>query len=451
MSIPYKVSQNSVITSIFSGVTPSSIRFLTCGGTNIAPKSGVWNNFTVGTTNFKYIFNVGKFNGTTSPSVTGYPEGGTAPTTIKQSLHDKGTIQYICGQFTAFSSNSAQNVAWFNPVVSNTSDVTFNNLSNITFTGTSNAVNCMTSDLSGTFSKIFLAGRFDTATIGAPTTWKNMVRLNVTTTQVYTIDTSFKTTGTLLDSSTVTINSMIIVNKILYVAGTDGTNCVFFRYNGTTWTNLLLSPITPITGKINVLQAISTTKIAIGGNFTSIGSATNCNNVAIFTISNTISNASYTVLGAGGTKGVTGVAGSSPIYAAPEVFALSYVTNLLWVGGYFVNAGGNPSNSIAIYNVPTNSWSTVRKDNPGTIGLLKDTSDTDPGVVYALYISPNDTGIIMVGGSFKTITSIVSPSSKISENIFNLVKITTATITSTATTRTYSKFNSLSTTPAPKA
>jgi hypothetical protein len=453
MSFPNTVSQNSVITSIFTSQTSTGLKFLTCGGTNIAPKSGTWNNFTanntsptVGTTNFKYIFNVGKFNGTTNPPITGYPFTGTAPTTIKQSLYNKGTIQYICGQFTSFSAASAQNVVWFNPVVSVTADATFNNLSGITFTGSNNAVNCMSSNLDATFNKIYLAGRFDTANISGATTYKNMVRLNVAA-STYTIDSGFTTTGTLLDSSTVTINSMIVVNRILYVAGTDSTsgNCIFYSYNGTTWTNLLLS-VSPITGNINVLQAISTTIIAIGGKFTSIGSATNCNNVVLFTISSK----TFTVLGNGATKGVTSVAGSSPIYAAPEVFALAFVTKLLWVGGYFVNAGDSPANSIAIYNVSGNSWSTVTRGGSVSIGLLKDTGGTDPGVVYALYASANDTSIIMAGGSFITSTSIVSPS-KTSENIFNLVKITTATISSTATTRTYSKFNSISTTPALKS
>ena len=50
----YTVSENSVITSIF---VPSNAIFLSCGGTNIAPKSGAWTNFTVGTSNFRYIFN----------------------------------------------------------------------------------------------------------------------------------------------------------------------------------------------------------------------------------------------------------------------------------------------------------------------------------------------------------------------------------------------------------
>ena len=56
----YTVSADSVITSVFA---PSGGTFLTCGGTNIAPKVGTtWANFSVGSSNFKYIFNSNKFN-----------------------------------------------------------------------------------------------------------------------------------------------------------------------------------------------------------------------------------------------------------------------------------------------------------------------------------------------------------------------------------------------------
>jgi len=429
----YIVSQNSVITLIGGGTLPSGNKFLTCGGTNIAPKtSTTWANFSVNTTNFKYIFNVGNFNGKTAPLISGYPEGGLVPTTIKQSLFNRGDIQYICGQFSL--TGGANNIARFNPSVSKTATTTFNTLSGITFTGSNNAVNCISSDTTGAFTKIYLAGRFDTANISGATTYKNMVRLNVTTTPTYTIDTGFTTATTLIDSSDVTINSMIVVNRILYVAGTNTSsgNCIFYSYNGTAWTNLLLG-VSPITGNINVLQEVSTTRIAIGGKFTSIGNATNCNNIAYFTISTTSSNNSFTNLG----SGVSGVPVATPIYPSAEVFALSYLGTNLWVGGYFVNAGGSTANSIATYN--GSSWNPVKRDN-ATTGLLKDTGGTDPGVVYGLSPATIDTSIIMAGGSFRTTTNAATGTT-----IYNLVKITnTTTPSTTSTTRTYSKFNSTS-------
>jgi len=436
----YKVEKDSVITSIGGGTFSSGTKFLTCGGTNIAPKAGItWANFRVGeganATNFKYIFNVGNFNGKTAPLISGYPDDGLAPTTIKQSLFNRGDIQYICGRFSL--TGGANNIARFNPSVSKTTaTTTFNTLSGITFTGSNNAVNCISSDTTGAFTKIYLAGRFDTAAISPTTTgYKNMVRLNVSTSPTYTIDTGFTTATTLIDSSDVTINSMIVVNRILYVAGTDTSsgNCIFFRYNGTAWTNLLNS-VSPITGNINVLQAVSTTRIAIGGKFTSIGNATNCNNIAYFTISTTSSNSSFTKLG----SGVEGV-GASLIYPNAEVFALSYLGTNLWVGGYFLNAGGNTANSIATYS--GSSWNPVKRDDT-TTGLLidTDTTGTDPGVVYAFSPATIDTSIIMAGGSFKTTTNAAT-----GITIHNLVKITnTTTPLKTSTTRTYSNFNATS-------
>jgi hypothetical protein len=131
----YIVNQDSVITSIGGGILASQ-KFLTCGGTNIPPKIGVWANFQVpntptsqAVTNFKYIFNVGKFNGSTSPAITGYPDDYVAPNvpiTIKQFLSNTGTIQYICGKFNLVNSPiTAQNVMRFNPSVSKTQDATF--------------------------------------------------------------------------------------------------------------------------------------------------------------------------------------------------------------------------------------------------------------------------------------------------------------------------------------
>lgn len=450
----YIVSQNSVITSIGGG-SLSGQKFLTCGGTNIAPKSGEWDNFQVPinqstVTNFKYIFNIGKFNGSISPAITGFPSSNTSPNipnTIKQSLYNGGTIQYICGQFSLTNPPvTAQNIMYFNPNVPKTQDAVFQNLSGISFSGANNSVNCMTNNLNGTFTKIYLAGRFDSASISPNTTsYNNIVCLNVTPTPSWTIDTTFSTASTLIDSSSVTINSMIIVNRVLYVAGTDGTNCIFYRFNGT-WTDLLNGTFA---GNINVLQAIGTTSIAIGGKFTTLKTATNCNNVVLYTISSGICSS----LGSGATKGVTGVAAISPIYADPEVFALTYFTSpsYLWVGGYFLDAGGALANSIAVCRInirtQTGTWITIQRISDTVVGLLKATDpevlSTDPGVVYTLSSATIDTAAVVVGGSFRTTISTPDPTITY---FYNLVKITNTLTTTTVSRCAYSKFNSLSST-----
>ncbi len=448
------VSPNSVITSIFSGITQGKTAFLTCGGTNIAPKVGTtWANFTVGTTNFKYIFNISPFNGKDNILANGYSAGSTAPTTIKQSLYDDNQIQYICGQFSLTTSTTgANNIAYFNPIVSKTATSNFSNLSSISFTGSNNAVNCMAFlNTSGIVNKnrIVIAGTFTKASISGNDSNANIALLDLGT--GYTINTTDIIANGVINASTTIINSIIVIGNIIYVAGAANTNCLFYSYNTIIkeWVDLLGG--SSYAGSINVIKAIGIKEIAVGGSFTTIGAATTCNNVAIYTIAGGV----FRSLG-GATKGVTGVAASGAIYATPRVFSLLNIGDLLFVGGYFVNAGGSVSNSIAIYNIlgdttyntVRNTWSTVTRGGSANIGLLKDTGGTDPGVVYALNISANDTGVILAGGSFITSTSSVSPNK--SQTIYNLVKITKNQITTKVTTRTYSNYNSLSTTPAAK-
>jgi len=435
----YTVSADSVITSVFA---PSSGTFLTCGGTNIAPKVGTtWANFSVGSSNFKYIFNSNKFNnGSTTPTVRGFLSTGTAPTTIKQFLYNNGNIQYVCGQFSLSSPITANNIMYFNPNAStgSTGNATFNNLSSIAFTGTPNAVNCMAflntalGEIDTT--KLVIAGTFTKATIGVNDSLANIAILNVTTTPAWTINTTLISSNATIISATTTINSIIVIDNIIYVGGSNSTNCLFYSYNTTTstWTDLLGAFYA---GKINVLKKTDS-YIAIGGQFTTLGTATNCNNVVLYTVGT----ASWTALG----TGVTSVAASSPIYASPQVFALEYLSsdNILWVGGYFINVNGVTANSIALYDF--SAWTVIDRngDTAGTTtkGLLLDSGGTNPGVVYALNIAAIDTSVIVVGGSFRTSTTAASPNS--SQNIFNLVKITTATTNDTK--RNYTRFNSKS-------
>jgi hypothetical protein len=438
----YNLNQNSVITTIF---VPRGLSFLSCGGTNTnTPKSGVsWDNFTVQTTNFKYIFNSNNFiSGAPSPIVIGYTEA-TVPITIKQFLYNNLIIEYVCGKFSIGDKN---NIMYFNPRdTGKTKPAIFNEIKDgsnnkITFTGTNNSVNCITPSLSNTYTQIYLAGRFDSVQINTTTTQNiNVVRLNVSTVPTWTIDTSFTTTAaTLLHDINVTINSMIVFKNILYIGGTNTStnNCILYRFNNTGWKNLLSSNYT---GSINTLIAINDkNQIAIGGQFTTLGNATNCNNIVIYNIIST----NFTGLG----TGVTDIP-SPPIANYPtaaQVYALSYfqaTPGFLWVGGYFINAGGSLSNSIAFYNFLTNSWNSVLINGSSVVGLREFSGGSNPGVVYTLTSAEMDTSNITVGGSFITTTTAI-PSNE-SVTIYNLVKITLKTINSN-TKRNFTKYNSLS-------
>lgn len=422
MSNPYIVSKDSVITSLF---VQSSKSFLTCGGTNIKPKVGIeWVDFNANGTNFKYIFNSASFSSTPpEPTVTGYSSTATAPTTIKQFLYNGANIEYVCGEFSLITP-TCTNIMYFDPLDTNiTKDATFKTL-DVTFTEdpalTDITVNCMSPSLTGAYTKIFIAGKFATATAAVapigPSTGQNMALLNVSTDPTWSIDTSFSTVGTLINDNTTTINSMVVFKNILYIGGTNNNNCLFYKYNGTSFTNLLGGSYA---GTINVLEIISNkSQIAIGGRFLTLGTATNCNNIVRYDISQS----TWIALGVG----VSGIgAGITPIYNDPEVFALTYFSTTpgtLWVGGYFLNAGGVVRNSIATYNISKSLWgSVIKKDQPAVVGLLEDTDlSTDPGVVYTFFKAAIDTSNVVTGGSFR-ITS-----SKTSNILYNLIKITTS-------------------------
>lgn len=411
----YTVSSDSVITSI---LTPDDQTFITCGGTNISPKAGAWANFNVGTSSFKYIFNSKDFSLTKpSPIVTGYSASATAPTTIKQFLYNGVGIEYVCGQFS-LTTPTRNNIMYFNPKDTATTKIASFGSLNISYTGTNTTVNCMSPFANKNYTKIYIAGSFTTASItNGPTTTtsigRNMARLNVLTTTSWSIDTTFNTTGSIIDDANTIINCMILNdNNILYVGGSNGSNCLFVNYNNGIWTDLLGASYT---GSINALELVSgKKKIAIGGKFVSIATATNCNNIVLYNINNN----SWEPM----NGGITTVP-ADPIYPDPQVFAITYIQsiNTLWVGGYFVNGGGQERNSIATYLLDNAAWGSVVSSGSTTIGLKRDTGVDAPGVVYCLSKkAPIDTGNIIVGGSFRI------NASNTNELLYNLIKITTA-------------------------
>lgn len=427
----YNISQNSVITAL---IVPSTKNFLSCGGTNNdTPKNSIaYANFTANSSptstsiyNSKYIFNSSKYNmNDPKPIVKGYSTSSTAPVKIKQFLYNGAAIQYVCGEFN-LSSPSAVNIMYFNPTLqtSPSSNGTFTSLG-LTFSpsaippATATSVNCMA--FGATTTTIYIAGNFTSVTKTGVSNG-NIASLTLSGSN-WTVNTSIAANGTINAVGTI-INSMIFFNRILYVAGTDGTNCLFYSYNTVTnsWTNLLGGTFT---GTINVIKYINFNRkniIVIGGSFANLGTITGCNNIVLYTIP--ISGVgTWSDLGAG-VDGV-GASATAP-WGVAQVFSLEYIpittsSNLLWVCGYFRNGGGSVKNSIATVNIATKEWGNVVRNGGTDIGLKYFDGTDQPGVVYCSSPAPTDASNIIVGGSFITTNSRGGTS-------YNLVKISTAT------------------------
>jgi len=427
----YNISQDSVITAL---IVPTTKNFLSCGGTNNdTPKNTVpYANFTANNTptspliyNSKYIFNSTKYNmNNPRPVVKGYSTSNIEPVKIKQFLYNNSSIQYVCGEFN-LSSPSAVNIMYFDPTLQATpsSNVTFTSLGlsflpTATSPATATTVNCMA--FGATSSTIYIAGNFSSVTKTGVSNG-NIASLTLSS-LTWTVNTSITANGTINAVGTI-INSMIFFNRILYVAGTDGTNCLFYSYNtvNNSWTNLLGGAFT---GTINVIKLINFNKrniIVIGGQFANLGTITGCNNIVLYTIPITGAG-TWSDLGVG-VDGV-GASAAAP-WGVAQVFSLEYIpittsSNLLWVCGYFRNGGGSVKNSIATVNIATKEWGNVIRSGSTDIGLKYFDGTDQPGVVYCSSPAPTDASNIVVGGSFRITNSRGGTS-------FNLVKISTAT------------------------
>lgn len=433
MSNNYIVSQNSVITCLVGNKN-----FLTCGGSNDnTPKNGIpWANLVVNSSSFQYLFNCSRFSKTSeSPLIKGI--SSTLALTniiIKNFLYNNATIAYVFGSFNlipvdAGQPPTCQNIMFFNPLISDsTGQVALSSFSTITFTGVSTTVNIGV--FSSTSNLIYIAGKFSTATDSTNSSNANIALLDTSTSSIVA---NRPPSDTVINGATTIINSLVVVGTNLYVGGTDGgtptTNCVFKRISTTAttsgaWFDLLGGSFA---GTINTMVNIAARKIlVIGGQFTTIKTATNCNNIVLYNYqSNT-----WTNLGAG-VSGVDNVGLVSP-WSSAQVFSVTNPNgNILWIGGYFYRGGGSVKNSIATFDLSTNTWGNV--SNPTVVGVKYFNDDNAPGVVYSIIASQIDTSTVVIGGSFK----IVSSKNQI---LYNLAKITTPKPTQNKT----SKFNSIS-------
>jgi hypothetical protein len=376
-------------------------------------------------------YNVFNFfiNQQTSLSLQGSTTFSSNTVTIKNSVYDSKNKTYICGSFTLSSPSNTQNIAYLQGGTWFSLGLTFNSNS---------FINCMViySNL------LFIGGQFSTVTDSNQNTYTmaNFAVINIGIDSSYTVNTIIPP-----PTGSSQINSLVFVEQTLYVGGIDTSNNIYFySYNITLmeWTNLF-KPSLP--GSINILYNIPNTNpsssipniLAIGGQFTSIGTATNCNNIVLYNTGT----GEWTPLGTEGNYGVIGIGTTSPLLPSSVVYTITSslgTNNYIFIGGYFVSASGTKCNSLVIYNYLNNIWipyyptlTTTPSINPG---VLNDNSNptttpptppssTDPGIVYSLIIYSSDNSNLLIGGSFYINTNVTVLG--ISIYLYNSFKVTT--------------------------
>ena len=419
---------NNTIKTICSNINKSDNKpYVFYGGFN-----SPWSSYTPdgSPTSYNYVFNYSD-DKQTKITLTGAATFSSI-NSINNSVNDSTTQKtYICGSFT-LSSPSATNIAF----LQNTAWTSLG----LTFTANS-VVNCMVFNSNKTL--LYIGGIFTSVT-----------KTNTSAANFAIIDVSNYTVTAAASAPTppncTEINSLIIVGTTIYAGGKNGNNLFFSSYNTSTstWTSLL----TQTAGSINIIYNIpNTTILVIGGQFTTIGTATSCNNIVLYNITG----ATWAFLGtAVGSYGVTGVGTTLPTgITAPVVYTvtteISAAVRYIYIGGYFKNAGGILCNSIVIYNYTTPGWivynPTLSSTTTTDIGVYFNNSTdatpttTEPGIVYNLVIVPSDNLNVVASGQFYINTKTTSSTKP--TKIFNLFKITIGT--NPNSTYTYGQYYTL--------
>lgn len=415
------LNASSTITAI--GQTTKST-FLLLGGTNFLNPSIPWNPYLT----YQYIFNY-KINQQTVIALNGKLPGTPTVAKINNFLQDtfSATLKtYACGDFTIGTAKNLayiQNGTWFTlgltfPVVAG------NTVSCMIFNETNKAPTLM-----------YIGGKFASVTDSSSSVSNadNFAIINITTNKVITTAAN--------PPANYIINSLIKIGTTIYAGGTTaltGGNAFFASYNITTnvWTTI--SNTFP--GTINTVVQITPKLIALGGQFTSLETATNCNNIVFYNIS-VPATPTWEFFGSADPYGVSDVASVNAPYTSARIFTITSLTIsttiYIFVGGYFVNAGGILCNSIAIYNNTTKVWAPyIRSGITGTLynNYVAKTTD-NPGVVYSLVITASDSSNVVVGGLFVVALTPATPT----VYTFNLFRITTSIAIAKAYNQYYGK------------
>jgi hypothetical protein len=159
---------------------------------------------------------------------------------------------------------------------------------------------------------------------------------------------------------------LIVGGTFFRIASVNANNVARYNAATDTWTPLG----TGTNGSVYALALLPDGRIAMGGSFSSAGTATTASNVALYNPTT----GTWSALGAGTDNTVKGLAVTT--------------SGDLIVGGSFFNAGGLPSFGLARYTPGTSTWS-----------LISTRPNSNVNAVLAL---PN--GRVAVAGQFGSIT-----------------------------------------------
>jgi hypothetical protein len=138
-------------------------------------------------------------------------------------------------------------------------------------------------------------------------------------------------------------NDVYVGGSFTNAGGVSGTNNIA-RWNGTTWSGLL-SGTFGISNTVNTI-AISGTDVYVGGDFTNAGGVPGADYIARWNSANNTWNL------VGGASAISGF--------FPFVGTIVLSGTDVYVGGFFLNAGGVPgANNIARWDGANNTWNLV--------------------------------------------------------------------------------------------
>jgi hypothetical protein len=274
-------------------------------------------------------------------------------------LSVSGNTVYVGGEFTRAAGMPVNFVARFD-----TSTQTWSSLGS----GAANGVNDFVNALVISGNTVYVGGRFTQAG-SVPASF--VARFDITT-QSWSSLGSGAANGVsgFVDALAVSGSGLYVGGLFIQAGAVPVRNIARFDTINQTWATLGSGATNGVSNSVHAL-AVTGTMVYVGGQFSDAGGAP-ANFVARFDTNTQ----TWSTLGSGSSNGVN-----------DRVFALTVSGNMVYVGGFFTQAGDTPANRVARFDATTQTWGSL---GSGTTNGLS-------SVPYALAVSGNT---LYAGGYF---------------------------------------------------